>query len=103
MTSHESIQEAAKKAADLTCEKNDAYGDSFRACADYFKILYPNGIKPEQFEDALLLARDFDKSMRVAHKKDAFGENPWKDKLGYALVKVASDNETANNVDGRTD
>jgi len=93
VTKHEIIQQVAKQAADLSCEKNDSYGDSFKASADYFRLLYPHGIKPEQYEDALLLARDFDKSMRIATKKDAFGENPWKDKLGYALIKIAGDEE----------
>lgn len=78
----------AKKVAELVIEKQAAYGDSFSKSPEFLKLLYPDGIKPEQYGDMLALVRDFDKSMRIATNKDALGENPWKDKMGYALLSV---------------
>jgi hypothetical protein len=34
----------------------------------------------------MLLARDFDKSMRLATNPHAFGESPFIDKAGYAIL-----------------
>ncbi|MEN6619994.1 MAG: hypothetical protein ABFD50_00365 [Smithella sp.] len=80
----------------LVDEKNAAYGDSFRKCSNYLRLLYPDGVKPSQYSDMLALVRDFDKNMRIATNKGAFGENPWKDKAGYAILKVKQDGEDAN-------
>jgi len=66
--------------------KSAAYGDSFGKSSDYLRLLYPNGVKPSQFDAMLLLVRDFDKSMRIATDEDAFGESPFQDKAGYAML-----------------
>lgn len=79
----------------LVDEKNAVYGDSFSKVGDYLRLLYPRGIQPEQYIDALALVRDFDKSMRIATNKDAFGESPWRDKAGYALLGLANANNEA--------
>jgi hypothetical protein len=71
----------------LVAEKNKAYGDSFNKSGDFLKILYPDGIQPEQYADMLGVVRVFDKLMRVANRKDAFGENPWKDVAGYGILR----------------
>jgi hypothetical protein len=70
----------------LVDEKNAAYGDAFNKSADFLNLLYPDGVKPEQYGDMLALVRDFDKSMRIATHKDALGENPWRDKAGYGIL-----------------
>ncbi|OPY13672.1 MAG: hypothetical protein A4E66_00674 [Syntrophus sp. PtaB.Bin001] len=70
----------------LVDQKNAAYGDVFNKCPQYLLLLYPNGITPDQYPDMLALVRDFDKSMRIATNKDALGENPWRDKAGYAIM-----------------
>jgi hypothetical protein len=75
----------------LVAEKNKAYGDSFNKCAEFLKLLYPNGVKPEQYGDMLALVRVFDKQMRIATDKDALGENPWQDCAGYAILAMARD------------
>lgn len=75
----------------LVAEKNAAYGSSFSKTADFFRLLYPDGIRPEQYGDALLIARVFDKLMRIAHKKGAFQENPWFDCAGYSLLGMANE------------
>jgi hypothetical protein len=75
----------------LVQEKNQAYGDSFGRACDILEVLYPEGIKPEHYRDALAITRVIDKLFRLANKKDAFGESPWKDICGYALLGMAND------------
>jgi hypothetical protein len=75
----------------LVDEKNAAYGSSFAESYKILSVLYPNGIKPEQYTDALAIIRVIDKLFRIANKKDAFGESPWNDIAGYAILGVAND------------
>ncbi len=84
-------EELGARIGRITDEKNASYGDSFHKCADYLRLLYPNGVAPEQYKDLLALVRDFDKSMRIANRKDAFSESPWIDKAGYALLGAMED------------
>ena len=80
------FQEIGNEIGLLVDVKNAAYGSAFEKAGAYLRLLYPDGIRPEQYGDALALVRDFDKSMRIATQKDAFGESPWKDKAGYAIL-----------------
>ena len=75
----------------LVQEKNKACGDSFGRASKILEVLYPDGIKPEQYSDALAITRVLDKLFRLANKKDAFGESPWRDICGYAVLGVAND------------
>lgn len=84
-------EELAIKIGQLVDKKNNAYGDSFNKCGDFLKILYPNGVSPDQYTDLLGIVRVFDKLMRIANKKDAFDENPWKDIVGYGLLRSAEE------------
>ena len=70
----------------LVAEKNAKYGDSFHRSGDVLRILYPNGIKPEQFDDALCVVRIIDKLFRVATDRDALGESPYCDIAGYGIL-----------------
>lgn len=79
-------EEIAANIGRLVDEKNKAYGDSFKKAPQYLTILYPHGIRPDQYPDMLALVRDFDKNMRIATNKSAFNEDPWKDKAGYAIL-----------------
>ena len=72
----------------LVDEKNSAYGSSFAECHKILNVLYPKGIKPDQYTDALAIIRVIDKLFRIANKKDAFGESPWKDIAGYAILGI---------------
>jgi len=72
----------------LVDEKNAAYGSSFAESHKILSVLYPNGIKPEQYTDALAIVRVIDKLFRIATSKDAFGESPWRDIAGYAILGV---------------
>ena len=85
----------------LCDEKNAAYGDSFKRTGEIMRILYPTGIQPSQFDDALAVTRVMDKLFRIATRKDAFGENPWADIAGYAILSVARDDKNARSTDGR--
>lgn len=85
------FEKLAREAGQLTDEKNRAYGDSFLKAGEFLALVYPNGISPEHYTDALCLVRIFDKLMRIGTKKDAFGESPYKDILGYSLLGLAND------------
>lgn len=76
----------AAEVAALVTEKNAAYGSSFETCGEFLRLLYPAGLAPHQYGDALALVRMFDKMMRISRNAGAFGENPWRDLMGYALL-----------------
>lgn len=78
----------------LVQEKNEAYGDSFGQACKILEVLYPDGISPSQYRDALAITRVIDKLFRLANKKDAFGESPWRDICGYAILGVANDEQS---------
>ena len=69
----------------LVDQKNKQYGDSFNQAGDVLEILYPNGVKPEQYKDMLAVVRVVDKLFRVAHGKQG-NEDPWQDIAGYGLL-----------------
>ncbi|MFA6049868.1 MAG: hypothetical protein WC761_01605 [Candidatus Paceibacterota bacterium] len=75
----------------LVDEKNAAYGNSFGEVGDFLRILYPNGISPDQYTDALCVVRIFDKLKRIASNKGAFNESPYKDIVGYGLLGLEKD------------
>jgi hypothetical protein len=73
----------------LVATKQKAYGDSFGRSGAVLRILYPLGIAPEQFDDALAVVRVVDKLFRIATDRDALGESPWRDVCGYGLLGAA--------------
>jgi len=75
----------------LVAEKQQAYGDSFGRSGPIMAILYPNGISVEQYADALTVVRIVDKLFRIATRKDAFGESPYRDIAGYGLLGAMRD------------
>ncbi len=79
-----------KQIGALVDEKNAAYGDSFHKSGEILKVLYPNGVQPEQYQDMLAIVRVIDKLFRIATDKDALGESPWNDIAGYALLSSNS-------------
>jgi hypothetical protein len=81
-------QRIAREIGNLVTEKQAAYGDSFGKSGDVMRTLYPNGIPPERLGDALVVVRVLDKLFRIATDRDAFGESPWRDIAGYALLAV---------------
>jgi hypothetical protein len=83
------LSEIAGEIGKLVEEKNAAYGSSFAKAGDFLRLLYPDGIPPEKYQDALLLVRIFDKQMRIATAKDALGESPYRDIAGYGILGAA--------------
>ncbi len=93
--------EMGKALGEITQLKNEAYGDSFKKAGDVFRILYPDGILPEQYDDMLAQARILDKQFRIATRKDAFGESPYRDIAGYGILGAVADEEKMPPVYGR--
>lgn len=73
----------------LVAEKQRAYGDSYGRSGEVMRVLYPDGIRPEQYDDALAVVRVVDKLFRIATDRDALGESPWRDIAGYGLLGAA--------------
>ena len=76
---------------DLVKTKQAAYGDSFGKAGAVMLALYPDGIPIEKMNDALTIVRIIYKLFRIATKKDALGENPYRDIAGYALLAIGRD------------
>lgn len=89
------FKEIGTEIGKLVQEKNEAYGDSFAKSGEILRLLYPDGIKPEQYDDALAVVRVVDKLFRIATRKDAFGESPWRDIAGYGILGTAGDESTS--------
>jgi len=83
-----SIHKIAKDLCDLIEKKNQAYGNAFDKTEDILKILYPDGISIHQYKDVHILVRMLDKMSRIAKDNDPFGESPYLDLAGYALLAV---------------
>ncbi len=84
------FEETAEKIGKLVAEKNKAYGSSFSESYKILEILFPNGIPPSQYVDALAIIRVVDKLFRIATDKDALGESPWQDIAGYGILGVVN-------------
>jgi hypothetical protein len=81
----------ARDVGQLVDEKQAAYGDSFGAAPAFLRLLWPDGVGPDQYDDLLTIVRIFDKLKRIATNKDAFGESPYRDIGGYALLGMWKD------------
>jgi len=83
-------EEVARTIGALVDKKNCAYGSSFTHSGAILKVLYPNGITLDKYDDLLCMARVIDKLFRIAtNNDDAFNESPWQDIAGYAILKSA--------------
>jgi hypothetical protein len=83
----------AAAVAELVTSKNAAYGDSFSTAGAALRLLYPNGIDPSQMDDALSIARVWDKLSRIATANDPTGESPWTDIAGYAILALSRNSQ----------
>ena len=83
--------ELAEQIGNLVDQKNAAYGSSFDQAGDFLKLLYPDGIPVDSYTDMLCVVRIFDKLKRIATRKDAFGESPYGDIVGYGLLGLYKD------------
>lgn len=75
----------------LVDEKQAAYGDSFGRSGDVLRVLYPDGIQPDQYDGMLAVMRVVDKLFRVATHggSDPMKESPGRDIAGYGLLMAA--------------
>jgi hypothetical protein len=69
----------------LVDRKNKQYGDAFNRGGSILEVLYPDGVRPEQYRDMLGVIRVVDKLFRVANGKQG-SEDPWQDIAGYGLL-----------------
>jgi len=84
-----------KEIGELVDKKNQEYGDSFNQSGKILKVLYPDGIKPEQYDDLLFVARVLDKLFRIAsstkEERKEWDEVPSRDVVGYGLLKTIAE------------
>jgi hypothetical protein len=96
MIEKKEILKITDRIAELVYQKNKAYGDSFFKSSEILKQLYPDGISPDKYGDMLTIIRILDKLFRIATDKDALGESPYQDILGYSLLGVLKDKKKQN-------
>ena len=81
-------EELGRNIGALIQEKQQSYGDSFHKSGEVMKQLFPKGIPPESYVDALALVRIIDKLFRLATDPTYNSENSWGDIAGYALLRL---------------
>jgi len=78
-----------------TIEKNQKYGDAVRKTIGILGTLYPEGIRPDQYPDLLLLVRVLDKVVRISsytpERRAEDDESPWADIRGYGILGEEKD------------
>lgn len=84
----------------LVSKKNKAYGDSFNQSHKVLEVLYPDGIRVDQYQDMMSITRIIDKLFRIANNKESFGENPYQDITGYGILGVARGPKSEDYVKG---
>lgn len=82
------FERVAAEIGHLVAVKNEKYGNSHGNAGAILKVLYPDGVKPEQYDDMTTVVRILDKLQRIATDKDAFGESPYADIAGYGILGV---------------
>lgn len=86
------IETACEALKDLLIDKNQSYGNSFEISGDFLKLLYKEGVKPEQYQEMLTLARIFDKMKRIATDCNN-GEDSYQDIAGYSVLQMVNREE----------
>ena len=79
----------AREIADLLEVKQGQYGDSVGTAPAILALLYPDGVRVEQYADLLTVVRMLDKLKRVATSRADDPEDPWVDLAGYAILRLA--------------
>jgi hypothetical protein len=80
------FSEIGYEVGSLVSDKQRAYGDSFGRSGECLRQMFPDGIKTDQYDDLLTIARILDKLFRIANNPNAFDENPYQDIVGYGLL-----------------
>lgn len=84
------FEEKGRQIGALVDIKNQQYGDSTNKTGQILAILYPDGVKPEQYHDMMLITRILDKLNRIANGNQG-GENAFQDLAGYGLLGLKED------------
>lgn len=102
-------EKIGREIGELVDNKNKSYGSAFDKAGEILKVLYPNGIKPEQYVDALAITRILDKLFRIATGNDFGQEDAFQDIAGYGILGTArkrgslnENNNKAGSEDTRT-
>jgi ribonuclease HIII len=90
------FEKIASNLATILSMKNDAYGNAFDKTTQILTLLYPNGIKVDQFKDVHVIVRMLDKLSRIARDNDPTGESPYMDIAGYSILALARDEDYEN-------
>ena len=78
-------EQKAQKIGEMVDKKNQLYGSSFEKSGEILKILYPDGVRTDQYRNILGTVRVIDKLFRVANGN--YGdEDAWQDVCGYGLL-----------------
>jgi hypothetical protein len=85
-----SLEEIAREVALLVEDKQAQYGDAFGKSEQILKVLYPDGVKPEDYQNLLTITRIVDKLFRLATNNGNDREDPWRDICGYSLLSLRS-------------
>jgi hypothetical protein len=85
-------QQISTELVGLLEEKRKAYGDGFDGVPEILKILYPEGVQPEHYQDLLTLTRILDKIYRISNNDTT--EDPWFDIAGYCFLTMRKRTET---------
>ena len=91
-------EEAAVQIGKLVATKQAQYGDSFGNAGKILQVLYPDGVKPEQYGDMLAITRVIDKLFRIANG-DQGNESAWQDITGYGILSVVKNDDKSNQGD----
>jgi len=75
----------AVEIGELVERKQREYGDSWGKAGRILEILYPDGVRPEQYHTFLGITRVIDKLCRLANGNQG-EENAWEDLAGYGLL-----------------
>ena len=75
----------AVEIGELVERKQKEYGDSWGKAGRILEILYPDGVRPDQYHTFLGITRVIDKLCRLANGNQG-EENAWEDLAGYGLL-----------------
>ena len=78
------INEVVDKLRVVLHKKNEAYGDTAQTAGEMLRVLYPDGVAPDQYDDMLIIVRILDKLGRVATGDTS--EDPFLDIAGYGVL-----------------
>ena len=84
--------EIAQELVQLLEVKRQAYGDAFDNVSEILKILYPEGVKPEDYQNLLTLTRILDKIYRITNNDTT--EDAWFDIAGYCFLSMRKRTES---------